>query len=765
MLALSYLQTALTRGQADADRRAGATNLAERFIERSRGFSALTTTAGEFAFQDINETTLTTVIENLDPNVNGGVNTGNTVFTITPNVVNYRWNGTGFACYTNDPWGDNGNEPSGRCVEGDVPASVSTGPSDIKLLEMTVTWDGADFTGQQGTSIGNLGSETITVSSFINSVPTGASAKVQGTGDGPILPPIDFNPGAAPEIVRLGLGDDKFKESTLIEPNVVRGEIIETSWDVVTYSSTDAGAQFLRREEFVSVPCECTLVGEPADPVGKNPAVWAGDEYAIGAVTAKQYGQRVDRVGSDLCDRCCRDHHDKRASGAGAVDFTALYTPWRASSEYNAAGNHKHYRIDPDTGAFVEASVGETYLEYCRMVRVDGFWQVAQDIWSADRFVLPEDWLDEASEIATYSTYIVGATPEGTDADATADGAVELYTNAAKAVSSGYPTTRPCIGATCLDAGATTLKSPTFGGAYPLTLGAGSFPSWTSVTVDSGVDNQIRLRSLYVDYMSPDLLALVTCLQGVSDVDNLGASCQVAGEPGVGSVVLDKAVTANALEIIPFYETQLTKLSSWAENPVGQFASISNEPIADQNVHSRGVASAVELGDSGAVASVYVSNLGVLGSDRYVPNAVEPLVDVELDLRVVDVTGSDGGGGDPIPTNEPISGAFSRDSTVKGNLGVVITGENAFCSGDFATGWSCSVIEGASFARVKFSGYGKGGANAPDRWACAIGANTLTRNAELSSSAGDDPYSVFDLILDNTDPLTGFDIIIQQSSC
>mgnify|MGYP000485318227 CR=1 FL=1 len=63
------------------------------------------------------------------------------------------------------------------------------------------------------------------------------------------------------------------------------------------------------------------------------------------------------------------------------MDFTALYTPWRASAEYNAAGNHKHYRIDPGTGALVEASEGETYLESCRMVRVDGFWQVAQDIW------------------------------------------------------------------------------------------------------------------------------------------------------------------------------------------------------------------------------------------------------------------------------------------------------------------------------------------------------------------------------------------------
>ncbi len=113
MLALSYLQTSLTRSQSDSNNRAVATNYAEQIIEQARGFSAVDPNgdASAPAYGNITEQNLPT----------GAI--PDTIFTITPNVVDYRWDGTGFTCYAGEF--DNGNEPAGRCVAGGAPAGAS----------------------------------------------------------------------------------------------------------------------------------------------------------------------------------------------------------------------------------------------------------------------------------------------------------------------------------------------------------------------------------------------------------------------------------------------------------------------------------------------------------------------------------------------------------------------------------------------------------------------------------------------------------------
>ena len=48
-------------------------------------------------------------------------------YTITPNVVDYRWDAATeeFVCYAGEF--DNGNEPAGRCVAGAAPTGQSSG--------------------------------------------------------------------------------------------------------------------------------------------------------------------------------------------------------------------------------------------------------------------------------------------------------------------------------------------------------------------------------------------------------------------------------------------------------------------------------------------------------------------------------------------------------------------------------------------------------------------------------------------------------------
>lgn len=65
---------------------------------------------------------------------------------------------------------------------------------------------------------------------------------------------------------------------------------------------------------------------------------------------------------SPLCTACCRDHHDK--------DGEPSYRPYIASF----TGNHPHY-----TASGAVAGANDTYVESCRMQRVDGYWRVVPD--------------------------------------------------------------------------------------------------------------------------------------------------------------------------------------------------------------------------------------------------------------------------------------------------------------------------------------------------------------------------------------------------
>ena len=163
---------------------------------------------------------------------------------------------------------------------------------------------------------------------------------------------MDYKLGQRPDIVSINLGDSKFKESTTPLPDVLRtDELVETSFDVVTYSNPNNGtnATFLRREEFRAVSCECTLRIPSGGKGGLRPTIWNGEEYDEGEFVSKPYGESASNQQSDLCGLCCRDHHD---GGSGEEDDPddpgrARYNPFRAGHEYwdsgALAGDHLHF--------------------------------------------------------------------------------------------------------------------------------------------------------------------------------------------------------------------------------------------------------------------------------------------------------------------------------------------------------------------------------------------------------------------------------------
>ena len=557
MLALASLQGQLTRSQADATVRSVATNIAEEQIELLRGFGLIDNDPDSNipAYADIHNQTFT-------------VSRGNMDYTVDIQVTDY------FYDLSTDQFST--TNTAGLLV------------SDFKGTTVNVAWgETADFriSDSQTISATEIGSGGISLTALISSITTQGSARpITQVENQSLLPDVSYTPGANPDIVSLQLGATRFKESTSPLPRVYRtDEKVETRFDVITYSQTDAGALFLRREEFIGVSCDCRLEAPPleAEQGGRLPTTWAGDEYQKGEPAIKPKGVSTSNQQSIYCDECCRDHHDG-ATVSGDI-AASQYNPFRASGEYWTSGpfqgDHKHYARSA-TGELVLAdSSGDSYVEACRMIRVDGFMRVGQDFRQEGRNVFPENYLDEESEINDYSTWVTTST--------------NLFESALSGDYESSPLTLP---------------------APPQAPATGGFPTSTSIPTSIGTyTQQLRSRGVYIDYLRDDLRVAIDCLRLLSDT-------AVATDCDSETIKFDKTGSKNVLEIIPFYDVQLTWLNRWSENPANRPVDTTNEPVLTDNAHSRGVASnTFGSGSSEVRASGHKGNLGLTDTDPIDP--------------------------------------------------------------------------------------------------------------------------------------------------
>jgi Tfp pilus assembly protein PilV len=690
LLALSALQGALTRSMADAKVRTTATNIAERILESQRGFTRLQSDTATpktfFAYNDIADEITSEPIDGV-------------TYSINMNVTDYYYQLGSDSFATTAPSG----------------AASST----YKQVQVTVTWDAAqNFRATEGTDItsADLGSGNIVLTAAIPALVTSASARVadESVDNTAVAPPVTYTPGLNPDIVSLELGDNKFKESLLPEPDVIRAdELVETRFDVITYSQTGSGAQFLRREEFAAVSCECTLKAADATVTAHRPVIWAGDEYARGQHAVKPYGVSASNTQSSLCDACCRDHHDGgTASDPADHADTAVNTfvPFKPSSEFftsgTFSGDHKHYSR-PRTGPPAEVtSANNDYVEACRMVRVDGFFRVAQDFRREDLNIFPKDFLDSSNEIDLYSEYVTGAAG-----------------SYAEAAISDYETDPPCIGASpCAIAG--PPKQADYD-AVIATDGDGNpeeLPSWTNLPFFTETTQQLRSRGVYIDYLSSDLRwVLENCDPATDDADS--DNCQQ------GDVILDRTGSVNTLELVPFFDVQMTKLNRWNETPTPNVpVDTTNEPLADLNTHSRGVISKSTDGSSTVVASGQRGNLGFTDT---LP--IDPIYDSQQTSADIYVHA-----GTPVTPPSGITVSGSLTETVPGNPNITVTGLNGVQCGQTTASYSCFIPDGTVNGRLVLNGYGKNNTN---RWACSTGTslagdavNTVTNGANAKAT-------------------------------
>lgn len=362
LIALAKLQVDLVRNSADARVRTVALSLAEEKIEDLRTF-AQTDGAGAWSTSNAVNPAFVMAWSYIASNA-GGRLVPQTTYSNTLEIGGVRflrtWNVTD----------RNFNN---------VASGITSRTKDVAV---TVSWV-------------NEAGATQTVNQIANVVeipPGNVALASQPVSARPAGPQVTYTPGVAPDVISLDIGGGNKRETTKPLPDVVGNSGTNVvRFDVVNYNSSN---RVTRREEFVSVNCECNI--DAAGPA-RTPAHWT----YVGNLLREVPGQLVTKTrGSynangqsfdDLCVTCCRDHHD---FSSGGTDFR--YNPLDTS-------NHLHYKRQNNGTYTAATSIGDPYDEACRMKRLNGVFQVFED-WNLQAInVMPTN--DLAQGLATQIAY------------------------------------------------------------------------------------------------------------------------------------------------------------------------------------------------------------------------------------------------------------------------------------------------------------------------------------------------------------------------
>lgn len=400
-------------------------------------------------------------------------------------------------------------------------AFATPNPAQYKRITLGASWP--DATGQvRRLEIASDVSSLALVSNFVTPPEPEGSG-----GSGPIV--RTTNPATA-GVVPIALSVDAASATTNPMPELVgknkNQQIVGTRFSVLNYTppGSDGAVVMQKRFETEVVKCSCQYGrgGNNLPPIYRTPrwpAIWTGDRYdvyvpedpAIPAPgVAANAGPKAGAKQSPLCQECCRDHHD--ASATATAD--ARFDPERSDglvSKFDKVG----------TGALVlqsDTSAG-TYLDACRLIRVDGFWRTASDMYARQYGLLETE--PEGDQLAKSGL--------------PTSNAVNAYTGFVKDFLAGYDGTNP---------------PPADGQArFDATAGI-NVPALVTIPSASASDYRyLHGRALYVDYLEAQARDRIADV--VADTGPQGACRQ--GTPAADCV----------MPYLPFTTINLTEIARW----------------------------------------------------------------------------------------------------------------------------------------------------------------------------------------------------------
>lgn len=414
---------------------------------------------------------------------------------------------------------------------------------------------------------------------------TAKIAKVSSTG-GPRGPEVIItNPANEEGVIPIAVGDGTDTAATNPKPEVAgRGNsqrVIETKFDVLTYaalSGTD-NALAQSRVETVVAGCSCDYGNAPSTSTrGKRPTYWNGLRYVVPEDATYAPPAGVDTstsVQSTQCTICCRDHHDP-ANVAGAK-----FDPRRAD-------HTKHQLYNTSTGQLGTLAATGKYTEACRLIRVDGVYRVAADMYNDYMNLLQtdngadstlSDYVPTAAATSNYQSFILDY----------------LDTKFVDGSSTSYNTVMNPTGSvvTTMET-AHSINAPT----TPISIPRPTNNNGTTT------EKWLHDRGLYIDYLEDE------AKQAVIDAKN---DC-----PGTGTAdPTPEQLQACVLKVLPFTTINLTELADWTPASGTQIV-VSNNDFRTTLTSDTPVRGKVVPGSkpssstiTNAVASIRKSNSGV----------------------------------------------------------------------------------------------------------------------------------------------------------
>ncbi len=549
MLALAALQAALTRNSVDAKVRSQGLAVAADVLDRVRSRASATNTDYEGLPLGTGAWTAWA-----PPAFGGAPNTSATFETRTA-VARFVRDSTAAGC------GGAGNVPCFRvAAAGDTYQLNNT--AEFKRITVVVRWTDANGAVRSSTMNDVVTSVTRDKSSSVlNQTPTPPT----GVGEPVARIPRPSEAG----IIPIAVGDGKETAASNPKPATgrERGRTDETSFQVYSYA-TEANnvARLTRVIDTRVLGCRCQL---GALPVGSNayftvpnqPTYWNGKDYVepidgVIGLRGKTVANAVQN--QDLCVSCCLDHHDF----AGQV---TKFDPFRAEAR------HKHYR-DTNEGNFVSefvesSNVGDTYLEACRFIRVNGVFRVATDA----RLELM-NLLESDSSVVDASVPLASKVPRY-------QAAVKSFVD--QRIVSG-------------------LQTPSMSAFADVLVDPAQMPLQSTNS-----KRFLHNRGLYIDYLESDARvaiseAISACPDATADVDCV-------------------------LPLLPFVSINTTDIAQWDSDPSVSSISVTNlgtntpQPTATGNQaplppYARGIVTGLSNGTENANVFMQRSNTGLSDS-------------------------------------------------------------------------------------------------------------------------------------------------------
>ena len=253
--------------------------------------------------------------------------------------------------------------------------------AQFKRVTLTAWWNDAGGVRHDLQLVSDVSSMALTNNVVVPPDPLGTP-----TGS----PIVRTTTPATAGVIPIALGAESTSATTNPAPELVGSKnnqiIVGTRFSVLNYSPPGFGnsVQIQKRFDQEVVKCSCKYgAGGNNLPVifrtAQWPAVWTGEAYAVtkpdGNPAAPgqslSSGPKSGVTQSDLCQECCRDHHDTGTSGQVRFD-----------PERNDNSVSKYDLDNSNVLVAVNNTNNGTYVDACRLVRVDGFWRTASDLYA-----------------------------------------------------------------------------------------------------------------------------------------------------------------------------------------------------------------------------------------------------------------------------------------------------------------------------------------------------------------------------------------------